>query len=112
MKDNNKNRFGFFNNTEYEYNPKFYGNYECFLFTFFDSDTIHVYPSTGINENYIYCQNDVLAFGCSNKNFSLVFYNDFQYGFSSFTNTFKNNSLNGNNCKFVVYEVELWSIGI
>ena len=71
----------------------FYGTAESFVFTFFDTDKIRVYPATRANELYIYTETDKIAFGCTDENFVLCFENNFQSCFTGKTTTFNNPSL-------------------
>jgi hypothetical protein len=43
----------------------FYGTGETFLYTFYKGERIHIYQSTGLNEYYVYSDNNMLCFGCS-----------------------------------------------
>lgn len=43
----------------------FYGTGETFLYTFYKGERIHTYQSTGLNEYYVYSDNNMLCFGCS-----------------------------------------------
>lgn len=43
----------------------FYGTGETFLFTFYKGERVHVFQSTGLNEYYIYSDNNMICFGCS-----------------------------------------------
>ena len=71
----------------------FYGTAETFVFTFFDTDKIRVYPATRANELYIYTETDKIAFGSTDENFVLCFENNFQSCFTGKTATFNNPSL-------------------
>jgi len=88
----------------------FYGTGETFLFTFYKGERIHIYPSTGENEFFIYSDLTQLCFGCSDSNFSLCISNEFLKGYSKFTTTFKNQPLN-NKEEFYVLKFEVWGFG-
>lgn len=91
----------------------FYGTAETFIFTFFDTDRIRVYPATRENENYIYTDEDKIAFGCTDENFGLSFENHFNYCFTGKTTTYNNPPLvkeNVNNVKII--NCELWAFSV
>ena len=71
----------------------FYGTAETFVFTFFDTDKIRVFPAARANELYIYTETDKIAFRCTDENFALCFENNFQSCFTGKTTTFNNPSL-------------------
>ena len=94
IKDNFNSIFGAYTNEGFKYNPnKLYGNGETFIFSFFDSNKIHIYLSTEENERYIYTDYNRVSFGLTGENFSLSLENDFEYGYSKQTKTFHNPSL-------------------
>jgi hypothetical protein len=68
----------------------FYGTAETFIFTFFDTDRIRVYPATRENKNYIYTDHDKIAFGCTGENFGLSFEKNFAHCFTGKTTTYNN----------------------
>jgi len=91
----------------------FYGTAETFIFTFFDTDRIRVYPATRENENYIYTDENKIAFGCTDENFGLSFENHFSYCFTGKTTTYNNPPLvkeNVNNVKII--NCELWTFSV
>lgn len=108
IKDDENNVFGAYANEEYKYNPNnFYGTGETFLFTFYNTNTIHCFLPTGENDNYIYSDYERLAFGCSDDYFSLCLENDFWKGYSKTTKTFKNSPLTEKE-NFNALKLELW----
>ena len=109
VKDDENNVFGAYASEAFELSGNFYGTGETFLFSFFKEDRIHVYNSTGINENYIYGDQKQLAFGCSDDYFSLTLENDLYDGYSRMTQTYKNQRLNGNKDKFIIIKLEVWT---
>ena len=111
IKDEQKNVFGSFSNEIFQIN-KFFGTPETFLFTFyFQKNKISVYNSTKKNENYVFYNNEILAFGCSDNFFSLTIEKDFSQGYSKYTKTFNNKSLCGPKEKFTIFELEVYSFG-
>lgn len=110
VKDDSGNVFGAFVSEEYQHLHKkeFYGTGETFIFTFFKSERIHCFPSTGLNDYYIFSDYSTLSFGCSGEYFSLSFENDFLKGYSRTTETFKNPNLTGSD-NFFVKNLELWT---
>ena len=91
----------------------FYGTAETFLFTFYNTDRIRVFPATRNNDLYIYTDPSKIAFGCSNDNFSLSLEDDFSHCFTGTTITYNNPPL----CKekansITVVNCELWTLSI
>ena len=108
IKDDNGNIFGVFSTEMYHIQREFYGTGETFLFTFYNGSRIHVFNSTGKNENYIYSDEKQIAFGCSDNYFSLTLENDFYSGYSKPTQTFNNPILNRAE-KFIIIKLECWT---
>jgi hypothetical protein len=91
----------------------FYGTAETFIFTFYDTDKIRVFPATQINDLYIYTDPEKLAFGCSDDNFSLSLENDFKNCFSGKTVTYNNLPLFKEKTEnAIVVNCELWTLSI
>ena len=91
----------------------FYGTAETFIFTFFDTDRIRVFPATRENENYIYTDEDKIAFGCTGENFGLSFEKNFAHCFTGKTTTYNNPPLvkeKVNN--ILVVNCELWTFNV
>ena len=91
----------------------FYGTAETFLFTFYNTDRIRVFPATRNNDLYIFTDPSKIAFGCSNDNFSLSLEDDFSHCFTGTTITYNNPPL----CKekansITVVNCELWTLSI
>ena len=107
IKDDEGNVFGAYASEVYAPTSNFSGTGECFLFTFFKENKIHIYNSTGINDHYMYCDNEQVCFGCSDDYFSLALRNNFLDGYSKYTQTYKNQPLN-NKDKFVICNLEVW----
>ena len=107
IKDDDGNIFGAYASEEYAPSSKFFGTGECFLFTFYKLNKIHVYCSTGINDSYMYCDNEQISFGCSDDYFSLCLRNNLLDGYSRYTKTYNNEPLN-NKDKFVIYKLEIF----
>lgn len=107
IKDDEGNIFGAYASEEYAPSSKFFGTGECFLFTFYKEDKIHIFCSTGINDNYMYCDDDQISYGCSDDYFSLCLRNNLLDGYSKYTQTYKNEPLN-NKDKFVIYKLEIF----
>ena len=107
IKDEDDNIFGAFSNEEFNNNGTFFGTGECFLYTFYKENRIHVYNSSGINEHYLYGDDNQIAFGCSDDYFSLTLENDFYSGYSKPTQTYKNPVLNDKE-KFIIIKLEVW----
>ena len=87
---------------------EFYGTAETFLFTFYDTNKIHIYYPTRENDYYIYSDDKRLCFGCSDNKFSLCVENDFYNGYTGKTNTFDNELLSKKE-KFQPIEIELYT---
>ena len=107
IRDEEGNVFGAYASEEFTPTSKFSGTGECFLFTFFKENKIHIYCSTGINDHYMYCDNEQICFGCSDDYFSLSLRNNLLDGYSKCTQTYKNEPLN-NNDKFLIVKLEIW----
>ena len=110
VKDDEGNVFGAYASEAFSPKFTFFGTGECFLFTFYKENKIHVYNSTGANDHYMYCDSDQVCFGCSDDYFSLALTNDFLKGYSKNTKTYDNEPLNKND-KFVIVKLELWTFG-
>ena len=107
VKDDDNNVFGAYASEEFTPSGKFFGTGECFLFTFYKENRIHVYNASGVNEHYLYADDKQIAFGCSDDYFSLTLENDFYGGYSKPTQTYKNPVLNGKD-KFIIIKLEVW----
>ena len=107
IKDDEGNIFGAYASEQFSPSSKFFGTGECYLFTFYKENKIHVFCSTGINENYMYCDNEQISFGCSDDYFSLCLRNNLSDGYSKFTQTYKNEPLN-NRDKFDIFKLEIY----
>ena len=90
IKDDEQNVFGAYASEEYSPTSKFSGTGECFLFTFYKENKIHIYCSTGLNDHYMYCDDEQICFGCSDDYFSLALRNNLLDGYSKSTQTYKN----------------------
>jgi len=109
IKDDNGCVFGAYASEDYRNSPhEFYGTGETFLFTFFKTERIHCFPSTGLNEYYINSDDSNLSFGCSDNYFSLSLENDFTKGYSKSTQTYKNPPLSLKE-NFFISKLELWT---
>jgi hypothetical protein len=109
IKDDNQNVFGVYVSEEFRNNPHgFYGTGETFLFTYYKTERIHIFPTTGINDYYVYSDDKILCFGCSDNYFSLSVEKDFLSGYSRSTQTFKNPNLSTKD-NFFITKLELWS---
>ena len=108
IKDDEGNVFGAYASETFSPTATFHGTGDCFLFTFFKENKIHVYNSTGLNEHYMYSDNEQICFGCTDNYFSLVLQNNFLDGYSKKTQTYQNESLNKKD-KFVIVKLELWA---
>ena len=107
IKDEQKNIFGAYASEMFFPNRKFSGTSECFLFTFYKDNIIHVFNATEKNEYYMYCDDNQICFGCSDDYFSLCLCNNFLEGYSKKTQTYDNECLT-NSDKFTIYKLELW----
>ena len=100
--------FGAYISEDLKIHNKFYGTGECFLFTFFKTERIHVFPSTGINEYYIYSDEQMLCLGCSDKCFGINLDSDLLEGYTKHTETYKNPPLCSTEY-FYIGVIELWT---
>mgnify|MGYP002626501162 CR=1 FL=1 len=107
IKDDEDNIFGAYASERFEPSKDFSGTGECFLFTFYKGNKIHVFNSTGINRNFMYCDDEQICFGCSDDYFSLSLRNDFLEGFTQTTQTYQNLLLSSKD-KFIIVKLELW----
>ena len=107
IKDDEDNIFGAYASEEFTPTSKFSGTGECFLFTFYKGNKIHIYYSSGKNDHYMYCDDEQICFGCSDDYFSLSVRNNLLDGYSKYTQTYENKSLN-NRDKFLVVRLEVW----
>jgi hypothetical protein len=108
IKDDSNNVFGAYVSEEYKCNPHgFYGTGETFLFTYFKTERIHCFHSSGLNDYYVYSDEQILSLGCSDNYFSISLEKDFLSGYSRPTQTFKNPCLSSKE-DFFVSKLELW----
>ena len=107
IKDSENNIFGAYASDMFKPSDIFYGNSECFLFTFYKENKINVYNATNKNEHYMYCDDEQICFGCSDDYFSLCLKNNFLNGYSQKTQTYDNECLT-NSEKFTITKLELW----
>ena len=108
IKDDDDNIFGAYASECFEPTKNFSGTGECFLFTFFKGNKIHVFNSTGINRFYMYCDDEQVCFGCSDDYFSLALTKDFLEGYTHTTQTYQNMPLSSKD-KFIIVKLELWA---
>ena len=108
VKDDEGNIFGAYASEAFEPTKNFVGTGECFLFTFFKENKIHVFNSTGKNRFYMYCDDKQISFGCSDDYFSLTLTNDFLEGYTYTTQTYQNMPLSTKD-KFIIVKLELWA---
>lgn len=108
LKDDNQNVFGAYLSDELKIYNSFYGTGETFLFTFYKTDRIHVFQSTGKNDYYMYSDEHQICFGCSDNYFSLCLQKEFLAGYSKPTQTFKNPPLSSHD-NFFISNLELWT---
>ena len=110
VKDEDGNVFGGYASEPWTPQFTFYGTGECFLFSYFKDNKIHVYTSTGENDHYMYGDYDQICMGCSDDYFSLSLRNNFLDGYSKSTKTYNNECLNDKNKdKFTIVKLELWT---
>jgi hypothetical protein len=55
----------------------------------------------------MYCDDEQVCFGCSDDYFSLALRNNLLDGYSKYTQTYNNESLN-NKDKFIIIKLEVW----
>ena len=108
IKDDEGNIFGAYASECFEPNKTFSGTGECFLFTFYKGNKIHVFNSTGINRSFMYCDDEQICFGCSDDYFSLSLRDDFYEGYTHTTQTYQNLLLSSKD-KFIIVKLELWA---
>ena len=108
VKDDEGNIFGAYASEAFEPTKNFMGTGECFLFSFFKGNKIHVFHSTGINRFFMYCDDEQLSFGCSDDYFSLALTKDFLEGYTHTTQTYQNLPLSSKD-KFIIVKLELWA---
>ena len=72
IKDDDNNIFGAYSSEGFNNSGLFFGTDECFLYTFYKENRIHVYNASGVNEHYLYGDDTQIAFGCSDDYFSLI----------------------------------------
>ena len=108
IKDEDGNIFGGYASEVWQPKFTFYGTGECFLFSFFKENRINIYSSTGLNEHYMYGDNEQICMGCSDDYFSLSLRNNLLDGYSKQTKTYNNACLN-NKDKFTIVKLELWT---
>jgi hypothetical protein len=109
IKDDNDNVFGVYASEEFKNNSHgFYGTGETFLFTFYKTERVHKFNSSGVNDYYIYSDDKIMCFGCSDNYFSISLENDFLSGYTKSTQTFKNPPLSTKE-NFYVKKLELWT---
>ena len=107
IKDEEKNVFGAYASDVIAPTSLFYGSSDCFVFTFYKEDKLHIYKSTDLNEKYMFCDYKKICFGNNYDDFSLCLMNDLSEGNSKRTITFNNKVLNGKD-KFIIAKLEIW----
>ena len=108
IKDENQNIFGGYITDEIHCSENFYGTGECFVFTFFKSERIHCFHSSGVNDLYVRTDEDSISLGASNNLYSIFIKGDFNSGFTGSTQTFKNPLLT-DNTQFNIIKMEIWT---
>ena len=108
VKDEEGNIFGAYASESFEPTKNFMGTGECFLFSFFKGNKIHVFNSTGINRFFMYCDDEQICFGCSDDYFSLALTKDLNEGYTHTTQTYQNLPLSSKD-KFIIVKMELWT---
>lgn len=109
IKDDSENVFGVYCTEQLKIGNHFYGSGESFLFSFYKTEKIHCFHTTGYNDHFMYSDEKILAFGCSDNYFSLNIQDDFLNGYSKTTQTF-NNAMLSDKEKFFISKLELWQI--
>jgi len=109
IKDENQNIFGGYITDEIHCSENFYGTGECFVFTFYKSDRIHCFHSTGENDLFVRTDEDSISIGASNNLYSIFIKGDFNIGYTGTTQTFKNPLLT-DKTKFDIINMELWTV--
>lgn len=95
-----------------------YGNGESFLFKQSSainnnnnsSSNLSIYPSSGQNDYYQFCDRTFMAIGCTGSSFGLWISADLTKASSEEVSTFYNAPLNGPDTDFEIAELELWSL--
>lgn len=96
-----------------------YGNGESFLFrqspvinsgSGSSSSNLSIYPSSGQNDYYQFCDRTFMAIGCTGSSFGLWISADLTKASSEEVSTFYNAPLNGSDTDFEIAELELWSL--
>ena len=108
IKDENQNVFGSYISDEIRNSENFYGTGESFVFTFYKTERIHCFHSTGLNDLYIRTDEDSISIGASNNLYSLFIKGDFNSGFTGNSLTFKNPILT-EGTHFDINTIELWT---
>ncbi len=108
IKDINQNIFGGYISDEIHCSENFYGTGECFVFSFFKSERIHCFHSTGSNDLYIRTDEDSISLGASNNLYSIFIKGDFNSGYTGSTLTFKNPILT-ESTDFTIVRMEIWT---
>lgn len=108
MKDDEQNVFGGYLSEQIKKSNNFYGTGESFVFTFYKTARIHIFQATCENDYYIYSDQDIVAMGCSDNNFSWVVRDEFLKGSSRPTITYKNLNLSDRE-EFFITKFEVWT---
>lgn len=108
IKDENQNVFGGYISDEIRNSLDFYGTGETFVFTFYKSERIHCFHSTGANDLYVRTDEDSISLGASNNLYSIFIKGDFDSGYTGTTATFKNPILT-DKTNYNVMRLELWT---
>lgn len=113
-----KSIFGCYASEGWKISRSHYGNGESFLFRCptGDASSLSIFPSSGKNDYYQFCDKTFIAMGCGGggASFGLWINDDISKGSSEEVDTFFNSPLNGagSDVNFDILSLELWSLGV
>jgi len=108
LKNSKHEVFGAFVSEPFKLDHKgFFGTPECFLWKA-DKYQFKIFNATNLNQYFMLADPTFIAMGGGNGNFGFYLDEDIHYGYSSFCDTYENETLTENK-EFEIYGCEVWS---
>lgn len=108
IKDEGGHIFGGFASDSWTPHKKYYGNGDCFLYTFHAGERIEVYSSSFVNDFYMISDWDGLSMG-SGGDAGLFIGKNLESGYSLQSDTYNNDVLS-DQFDFKIMDMELWAL--
>lgn len=108
IKDESKYIFGGFTNEEWRPNRIYYGNGECFLFTFKDTEIMECFYPAGRNEYFMISDAESVSMGAGGLP-GIYLASDLMHGSSGTSDTYLNPRLSYKE-DFFILDMEVWAL--